>query len=165
MATTSRIPAVIDYLVTTCTADATLAALTFDDAVGVRVFDGTPPTAEYPKLALYLAVDDPDSDSQTAADGEQEWAALGALARDEQITVWCAAEAWYGDSSSVAAARTAAFGIVAAVETILRADGSLGGIVLFGAPGITGHRLQQAWGESGVRVRVAFRIDMKVRLR
>lgn len=165
MATTSRIPAVLDYLVAACTADATLAALTFADTIGVRVYDGDPPTAEYPKQALYIGVDDPDSDSQVVADGEQEWAALGALARDEHITLWCAAETWYGDSEAIGPARTAACAIVAAVETILRADGTLGGAVMFGAPGITGHRVQQAWAESGCRVRVTFRIEMKARLR
>lgn len=164
MPTTSRIPAVIDYLVATLAADTGLAALAFDDQTGVVVYDGTEPSDEAPKQALYVGVDDPDSDDQTVANGEQDWAGLGKGSRDEMITIWLTAETWYGDNA-VKPARDAAYAIVGRVEDITRADASLGGTVLFTLPGVTGHRLKQGWLEQiGCRARVTFRIDAKARL-
>ena len=160
MTLTSRIPAVIDYLVTTFTAAATLGAAT----PPVAVYDGPVVTDAPSQLNLWVGMDDPDSEeAPIGAESESEWGALGALARNEQITVHCVAEAWSGPTD-VAAIRTSAFGIVAAVETLLRADVSLGGTLPSGWCEVTGLQLRQNNVETGAVARVSFQINCRARI-
>lgn len=156
---TSKVPAVIDYLVATFTAAATLGQAT----PPVSVYDGpflqqTPTT-----LNLYVGLSDPDADEPVGANSEQTWAALGKQAIDEQLSVHCCAEAWSGDTA-LQPARVAAYQILAAVETIIRGDVMLGGLVLFCEPVAGGAELRQDQTDLGARVKVLFRIDAKARL-
>ena len=119
MTVTSRVPALIDYLVTLFTNDPTIGAAT----PPVTVYDGPPVTALNTPLTLYIGLTDPDSDAmEPMAESQQTWAALGRRGRDEIVTIHCVAEAWSG-SDTVQAQRIAAAGIVAAVETLMQADG------------------------------------------
>lgn len=155
MTLTSRVPAVLDYLVAAFTAAATLGAAT----PPVAVYDGPVATDAPEQLTLWVGMDDPDSeDAPAAAESESQWAALGNLAQDEEITVYCVAEAWSGDTD-VRTIRLAAYGIVAAVETLLRADATLGGTLPSGWCRVTGRRLRQNNVQTGAAARVAFRID------
>lgn len=156
---TSKVSAVIDYLVTTFTAAATLGQA----PTPVAVYDG-PFLAQTPtQLNLYVGLTDPDADEPIGANSEQTWAALGKQAIDENLTVHCCAEAWSGDTN-LQPARTSAYGIVAAVETIIRNDVMLGGLVLFCQPVAGGAELQQDQTDQGARAKVLFRIDAKARL-
>lgn len=111
--TTSRIPAVIDALVSTLT-----AALT-----GVQVLDG--PYISVPD-GDYLTVGwTPQGETTT---GGQTWAGLGNKARDEQIDVPCYCDSYSG-STVVSARRNAAFTLMAAAENALRSDPTLGGAI------------------------------------
>lgn len=160
MTTTSRVPAVIDYLVTTFTAASTLGAAT----PPVAVYDGPVVTDAPAQLILWVGMDDPDSEeAPISAESESEWGSLGALARNEQITVHCVAEAWSGPDD-VRAMRVAAFGIVAAVETLLRADVSLGGTLPSGWCEVTGMQLRQNNVTQGAVARVAFHINCRARI-
>jgi hypothetical protein len=158
--TTSRIPALIDYLVTTFTNAATLGQAT----PPVTVYDG-PQTTEAPaSLVLWVGLDDPDTDqvAPSAAASQQEWAGLGKQARNEISTIHCVAEAWTG-ADDIKGMRTAAFAIAGAVEDIVRTD-PFSGLALFPDPGVTGMELRQNNTQSGSQARVSFQIAFKSRI-
>jgi hypothetical protein len=158
---TSRIPALIDYLVALFTNAATLGAAT----PPVTVFDGPPTTGLDAPLKLFVGLSDPDNPAaEAAAESQQDWSALGRLGRDETITVHCCAEAWAG-TDDMKTVRVAATGIVAAVETVMQADSTqFGGNVLYPAPGITGLALLQNNTQQGAVARVAFDLIFRSRI-
>lgn len=157
---TSRVPAVVDYLVTAFTAASTLGAA----SPPVAVYDGPVTTRAPEQLLLWVGLDDPDSDGMaTGAESTQEWVGQGGIHRNEYITVHCAAESWSG-GTGIRAERLAAFAIVAAVEDLLRRDASLGGLVLFVDPGVTDLELSQNNTPDGAIARVAFKVTAKARI-
>jgi hypothetical protein len=157
---TSKIPALIDYLVATFTAASTLGQA----SPPVAVYDGPQTTLAPAQLILWVGLDDPDTDqaAPSAAAFEQEWAGLGKQARNEISTIHCVAEAWTG-SDDISGMRAAAFGIVAAVENIVRTD-PFSGLALFPDPGVTGGELRQNNPTTGAQARVSFQIVFKSRL-
>lgn len=160
--TTSRIPAVIDYLVTTFTAAATLGAST---SAPVAVYDGPQTTEASAPLVLWVGLEDPDAaGGARAADGTQDWAGLGHMAKNEQIIIYCAADAWYG-SDDIRTARLAAYTITAAVEAIVLADATLGGTVTIpGNASVTNMALTQDNTSRGALARVTFEITAQARI-
>ncbi len=157
---TSRIPATLDWLVDAFTAAATLGQAT----PAVAVYDG--PVAQYgaAPLELWVGLDDPDADdAPIGATGEQAWAGIGAMRKDETFQVYCCAVAWSGDTA-IRPVRTAAYEIVAAVEDIVRGDASLGGNILVTLNGVTGLALRQMNVDRGAVAQVQFRIDCKARI-
>jgi len=158
---TSRVPALIDYLVTLFTNDPTIGAAT----PPVTVYDGPPVTALNTPLTLYIGLTDPDSDAmEPMAESQQTWAALGRRGRDEIVTIHCVAEAWSG-SDTVQAQRIAAAGIVAAVETLMQADTTqFGGNVLFPDPGMAVVAWSQNTTTTGAIARAAFDLVFKSRI-
>jgi hypothetical protein len=158
---TSRIPALIDYLVTLFTNAATIGAAT----PPVTVYDGPPTTGLDAPLKLFVGLLDPDSPTaEPAAESVQSWAAIGRLGRDETITIHCAAEAWAG-TDDMRTVRVAALGIVAAVETLCQADTTqFGGNVLFPDPGIAAIALLQNNTQTGAVARAAFDLVFRVRI-
>jgi hypothetical protein len=160
MTLTTRIPAVLDYLVTTFTAASTLGTAN----PPVAIYDGPVVTDEPSRLILWVGLDDPDGEgAPTAADSDSTWAALGGMARDEQLSIHCVAEAWSGDTD-VRTIRVAAFGIVSAVENIIRANANLGGTLPAGWAEVTGMSLKQNNTTTGAVARVSFRIDCRARI-
>src|SRR5260370_36448917 len=90
---TSRIPALLDYLVGLFQNAATLGQA----VPPVTVFDGPATTELDPPLALYVGLADPDNPAtENAADSVQQWGAIGRLGRNETITVHCFAQARAG---------------------------------------------------------------------
>jgi len=158
---TSRLPALLTYLVGLFSNDATLGQAT----PAVSVFDGPPTTALDAPLKLYVGLTDPDSDAaEPAGESQQQWAALGRRGRDEIVTVHCCAEAWSGDDS-IANIRASVMGIVAAVETLMQADTTqFGGNVLFPDPGITAVMLSQNNTSTGAIARASFDLVFKSRI-
>ena len=161
MTVTSRIPALLDYLVTLFTNSALLGAA----VPPVTVYDGPPTTALDAPLKLYVGLPDPDNPAaETAADSVQQWGALGRLGRDETVTVHCCAEAWAG-TDDMRTVRLAVTGIVAAVEQVMQADTTqFGGNVLFPAPGVTALSLLQNNTQTGAVARVAFDLVFQSRI-
>lgn len=151
----SRVPSVLDYLVATFTADPTLGAA----STPVTVYDGPVATEDAPQLVLWVGLDDPDADGATlAADSTRQWAGLAG--QSENMIIYCAAEAWSG-GSSVSAERVRAYGIVAAVETLVRADQTgFGGNEMVANPGVTGAQLRQNDTKQGSQARVTFQIQL-----
>lgn len=153
----SKVPAVLSYLVATFAADSTLGTATS----AVAVYDGPVTTEEAAALVLWVGLDDPDSDGgQLAAQSERQWAGLAD--QNETITISCVAEAWSGDDD-IATQRVAAYGIVAAVETLVRADATgFGGNGVVANPGVTGSQLRQNNPKDGAQARVSFQIVLTV---
>lgn len=161
MTVTSRIPALLDYLVNLFTSAATLGQAT----PPVTVYDGPPTAGLDAPLKLFIGLTDPDNPgAEAAAESVQSWAALGRLGRDEMITVHCAAEAWAG-TDDMRTVRVSATGIVAAVEQVMQADTTqFGGNVLFPAPGIAAIALVQNNTQTGAVARVLFDLIFKSRI-
>ena len=160
---TSRIPALIDYLVTLFTNAATLGGAAAPATV--QVYDGPVTTALDAPLKLYVGWTDPDNTgSDAGADSQQVWAALGRFARDETVTIHCCAEAWSG-VDDLKTVRTAAAGITAAVETLMQADTTqFGGNVLFPDPGLTNVSLPQNTTGAGAIARQTFDLIFRCRI-
>jgi hypothetical protein len=161
MTVTSRLPALIDYLVNLFANDPTLGTAT----PPVTVFDGPPTTALDPGLALFVGLTDPVSQvPEPAGESQQTWAALGRRARDESVTIHCCAQAWSG-VDNIQTVRLAATGIVAAVETLCQADSTgFGGNILFPDPGVTALALTQSNESTGAVARVLFDLVFKSRI-
>jgi hypothetical protein len=158
---TSRVPALIDYLVTLFTNAATLGAA----VPPVTIYDGPATTALDAPLKLFVGLTDPDNPgAEPAADSVQEWAAIGRQGRNETITIHCCAEAWAG-TDDLKTVRISATGIVAAVEAVMQADTTqFGGNVLFPDPGVAGLALLQNNTDRGAIARVAFDLTFKSRI-
>ena len=148
--TTSRIPAVIDALVSTLTAALTTTA---------KVIDGplvTTPDGDYLTVGWT-----PDGQTTT---GQQEWAGLGNKARNEQIDVPCYCDSYSG-STTVSARRNAAFALMTAAENALRSDATLGGAIP--NPGwaqIGAYSEYQEQTDAGLAVGVVFHVLVTTRI-
>jgi hypothetical protein len=111
MTATSSVPATIDALV---------AALT---AAGVTAWDGPVITGDF-ENAVYVGYDgDPDGEF-LAVEMDQEWAGIGNKARSETFDIICCAYVLSGPPETKAC-RDTAYGLMATVETVLRADPSI----------------------------------------
>ena len=152
----SKVPAALDYLVSLFTAAPTLGQA----SPAVAIFDGPIVTGDAPGLILWIGMDDPDSDTApTAAHSDRDWAGLGG--QSETLTINCVAESWSGNDS-VSAARQSVYGIVAAVETLVRADAThFGGNGLTADPGVTSSDLRQNDTAQGSQARVVFSIILR----
>jgi hypothetical protein len=152
---TSRVPALIDYLVALFTGAATLGAAPAPGTV--TIYDGPATTELDPPLALYVGLTDPDNPAAEAAgDSVQSWGAIGRLGRNETSTIHCCAQAWAG-TDDLHTVRISATGIVAAVEVLMQSDTTqFGGNVLYPNPGITATSLLQNNTNPGAIARVAF---------
>lgn len=149
----SRVPAVMDYLVSLFTNAPALA--------GVAVYDGPVVTGEVAGLILWVGMDDPDSDTAPiSAHSDRAWGP-GLAGQSETLTINCVAESWSGNDS-VSAARASVYGIVAAVETLVRADTTqFGGNGMLANPGVTGSDLRQNDTQQGGQARVVFQIILE----
>ncbi len=158
---TSRVPPLLDYLVTLFQAAATIGLAT----PPVTVFDGPQTTGLDPPLALWVGLPDPDNTAaETAADFTQTWAAMGRLGRDEIITIHCCAQAWSG-VDDIKTVRLAVTGITSAVEVLMQADVTqFGGNVLYPAPGFASGSLTQNNTPDGVIARIPFDLTFKSRI-
>ena len=157
---TTAVPDVLDYLVATFTAAPTIGAAT----PPVAVYDGPVTTGEPNQLVLWVGLNDPDSiAAPIGAESQQEWVGVGARQRNEYVTVHCVAEAWAG-TTDVKSIRDDAYRIVAAVEVLLHADPTLGGLVLFTDNTMPQYQLRQNNTANGQLARVAFSIKAKARI-
>lgn len=113
----TRIDAVIDALVAALRADPSLS--------GVTVLDG-PPVTDDPLWEVVSIGFAWDAEDDRAAETTQGYHELGMTAkRDETVDVYCAVRVVNGDAD-VSTARARAVVLLGAVETVLRADPSLG---------------------------------------
>ena len=155
----SKVPALIDYLVTAFQASSALAALTLADTTGVAVYDGPPTTGLDAKLKLFVGLDDPDNEGAVSAGTfTQAISGLDASKRDEFSAVNCVAEAWAG-TDDVKTVRAAANSILAAVEGVIRGNSDqFGGNASLAEPGVTSGDWLQNNTLAGAFARVRFQI-------
>lgn len=124
MTTTSLLPAVIDYLVTTCTASAALGAA----SPAVVVVDGPNVTEDLlaNQRLLWIGYDRLNPAEPAAAAG-QDWPVLDAARTvDEDGEITCSAQFWSGDTT-VKPNRDGCAAIVEAVAALLRGTPAAGG--------------------------------------
>lgn len=155
---TSKIPDVIDALVSICGSASSLS--------GVKVYDGPVTTQEDAKQILWIGMDDPDSPTAPiGGEFSQQFPGLGTRQRDDDGMIHCVAECWSG-SSDVRSVRVEAFAIVAAVENLIRADATLGGTLsaVAGWAQVLSGQLRQNNTQEGAVARVAFQVQYKARI-
>ena len=152
MAITSRVPALLDYLVALFAGDPTLGAA----SPPVTVYDGPATTALDPGLKLFVGLTDPDADTiEEAAAWSQVRIDMG-TGRREDITIRCAAEAWSGDDT-ISGVRHSAQNIVAAVTALVRADVSaFGGNASYVPAAAASYSLTQNNTSVGAIARISF---------
>lgn len=152
---TTRVDAVIDALVALVTADSAFT--------GVGVHDGVP-VDDLVSFEEYLVVggDDVFADEwHTAATVDQGWHDLGsAAARDETVSVPCILEVYRGDDD-LPTARARAATLLGAVETLLRANRSLGLSDVFPQTEVAAASWRYRRSADGVGVRVEFTIAVR----
>jgi hypothetical protein len=112
----------MDYLLTACTA---AQATTLVDVV---VHDG-PPAVQPPGTNKHLVIGGEwtTADLSRAAAFATQETSMGNRSRNELVSISCQARSGWG-AEDMASRRAEAFGIVAAVEQILAADPTLGGL-------------------------------------
>ena len=112
----SQWPAVVAALLTQLSADGTLAG---------KVYDGIPVTAESIADGVFIGVV-LDEDTGDAGSIEQDWHEMGGIPpKDETGWIRCTVVSQRGDTD-LSVPRTAAFALLAAVESVCRNDYDLG---------------------------------------
>lgn len=163
MTTTSAVPAVTDYLVTT--APAFLPA-------GTTVFDGPQPSKATLAIENIMWIGHNRIDEHDpSAEGAQDWPVLDhGRTKDEDASIVCTARHWSGDPR-FKVHRDGAAALMAAVEIMLRGDvnsagpgdASMGGLVLWS--GVNGaFQWHQGQITGGAEALVSFRIIYRARL-
>lgn len=157
----SSIPRAIDGLVALCTAASGTGGL----LDGVTIVDGPSVTAPSDQLLLYIA-DTPVSGG-AGVFGTQDFATMPARERDETYSILCTAYARSGDTV-MKTERDRAFGVMAAVEKLVRpgypgSDITLGGAVQWCS--VSGRILYgPGQSQSGAVVRLTFEVVCRERL-
>ncbi|MFB7736169.1 hypothetical protein ACFC08_17645 [Streptomyces sp. NPDC056112] len=154
MAAPSRVPELIDALVAALQAS--------PDLKGVKVVDGPLITDSAANDWVYVGFDaDPEAIAPTAST-TQEWAGLGALAKNEDIQLTCAVLVRRGPTD-VRACRVRAFEVFGAVEAVVRADPSLG-LPPPTVCSISEHTIHTEQTDRGIQGRMPFTLSCKTRI-
>ena len=142
--------AVIEGLVTAFTA-----------AVEFQVYDGPNFDDSVEGTAVWVGYDPTDENAQAVVT-EQEWAEVGARAKNETGTVTCTVGAWSGDPSTTGRREDIAAAL-SALEAAHRADVTLGGACLYSNFGerVT---LHQQLTENGNEVLALFTVSFMSRI-
>lgn len=129
----------------------------------VRVYDGPYVTEEMPVDSVFVGYDgDPEGDLQ-AFTFEQDWAHAGYRAKDETLSIPCCVISYTGDANAVRDRRERVQALLAAIETALRADPTLGVSSTTRAQVRRG-ALHQEPTSDGVRARLVFWVDVDTRI-
>ena len=141
--------------------EATITALqaTLTDA-GITVLEA--PTADNPQQYALVGWDNPDNADQMAVTGDFTWAYIGHTTYDGMFTISVTTVGWNGDSL-LPQARTDALACMSAVETAVKADPTLGGVILF-ASTFTGVQLRQVNDSQGSRAYCHFGLECRIRV-
>jgi hypothetical protein len=133
----------------------------FTAAIEQPVYDGPNYDDSVESAAVWVGYDPTDENAQ-AVDSAQDWAEVGARAKNETGTITCTAGAWSGDSSTTARRELIA-GMLSALEAAHRADVTLGGACLYSNFGdrVT---LHQQLTENGNEVLALFTISFMSRI-
>jgi len=159
-ATSSAMGAAIDYL-------ATAAAAAFP--APIQVVDGpvVTDTMETATSRIWVGAD-PDNPDAPAAEGDQEFAALGARSRNETFAIVNTVDFWSGNTVA-APVRAGAFALLRTFELLIRGtngnpgDTRMGGAVLWSqiAGDVAYHQIDSSDGLIG---RIVFHVSCMARL-
>lgn len=159
MSSTSAVPALTDWIVSTTTASPLIGARNPDP---VTVYDGPIMLEQWPNYCLWVGCDEaflmPNGPGYAlAAESTQEWVGAGNRTRNDHPVIHCVADCWFGDGQ-IKAVRDGAYGILAAVEEWLRTNVKLIGSGVNGEPdpGVTNEKFYPAWTNKGPRGVLAF---------
>lgn len=131
------------------------------DLDGVEVVDGPQANSEAANEWLFVAFDgDAPDEGNEAASAEQSWMAF-AKTKQESAEVTCAVVARRGDTDIVSA-RARAYDILSDAEDSLRADLTLGGVVM--NSWISAHQYIPVITQGGAKVRVVFTVTYQAQL-
>lgn len=163
---TSAIPAAWSYLVSAAT-----TAFAGSNPP-VLICDGPKPIAELDDFQDRVTIgwDGDDEALITAVDGSQAFAALNrGITKDEDFEIVCSVTHWDGNNN-ISTARTAAFGLLATFEKLMRGyppngsgDVTLGNAVLFAGIG-GGIQVIPELSEQNAAVTIVFRVACRARL-
>ena len=163
----SRVPALIDWLVSAFQNAPALQALLVpalptQAAQAVVTYDGPVANDQDAKFVIWVGVTDPmNLAAEPAATFTQTRADLGNLTRDEQSEIHCVAADWTG-SNDFRTARLNASAILAAAETIIRSDTTqFGGNAALAAPGVSAGDLMQNTTQQGGVAWIPFTVIFK----
>ena len=168
MTASTQLPAVIDYLVTTCQASSSLGASTTAPVVVVDGPQVTPDLLENQRL-LWIGYDHLNPGAEAAA-ATQDWPNLDqARTLDEDGEIACSAQFWSGDTA-MKVNRDGCAAIVEAVATLLAGttisggpgDTQMGGLVFWSRVAAWAWAQQQNTG--GATAVCAFRIVYQARV-
>lgn len=127
----------------------------------VNVWDGPVVTGD-PTDSVFIGYDgDPEGEFASVV-GDEEWAGLGAKARDEQFEVVCSIVTLAGDGD-IAAARARIYALFAGVTGVLRVDPSLGQAPPFVAA-VKSPQLFIDPTPQGLQPRLVFHVAVKTRI-
>lgn len=147
------LPDVVDGLIAVATAGLT----------GITILDGFGNTDD-PGDYLMVGVDDPNTpDLARGGRARSDWRTVGqgGSTRREEGSVTCAAMSWNGEGD-LKSARDSAFATVAALETSLKTDPTIGGRVMFATT--NSHDYIPAVGDTGAEVIVVFTVSYVARI-
>lgn len=147
--TVPKFGAVIDALVTL--AGTTSAQAVYDGPVNITA----PPT----DFIVVGGTEDPDDEPSSF---DQLWNGLGAKTKNESGEVTCAILVGTGDEA-VKVSRDRALAILGEFETAVRADPSLGGVLVGGWAHVSSGRHTQRLNSQGLYVRVTFTVSYQTK--
>jgi hypothetical protein len=129
---------------------------------GIRIFDGIEIDMSYPGDAIAVGHDgNLDGDEVSASSIRQEYRPLGAISKFEHGSLSCFL--WSANGTvDIATRRSQAFTLLAAVESVIRADVSFNGLVQFSAMETGEIRYRQT--TNGVGVGILFTITYQSRI-
>lgn len=125
-----------------------------------EVYDG--PTVTIPTAVDFVVIggtEDPDDEPSSF---DQTWNGLGNRAKNESGEVTCAVLVGTGDDD-VKTARDRALSILGEIETAVRADPSLGGVLTGGWAHVSGGRHVQRLTTEGIYVRITFTVSYQTK--
>lgn len=136
----------------------------FDTATTATVTDG--PSTAFPAGSwVVVGGDGPVQEEEDAARSTQTWKGLGAMIRDEEITVTCACGYSTGNAeTAMNSTRDGAEAILAECEAALRANPGLDGFTTGGAAAIADITLRYVTNTSGYGAVYVFTVVIPVRM-
>lgn len=122
MTVTTKYPTMIDKIITALGAASSLA--------GVRIFDGAEVDESYPGNAIAIGHDGSVGDTEMQVGNIRNTPLDFSDVHEESGTINCSLWAWSGETS-FKNSRIAAFGLLSAVDTVIRADSTFSGTCFY----------------------------------
>lgn len=127
---------------------------------GVSIYDGPILDGSYPQKWVAVGHDGSEEGPTQAGQATNSYDQLGAKRMFEDGVINCTLAAWDGGDSP-SAKRIAAYSLLSAVDTVIRADPSFGGVVLYSGLGL--HTMTYSQDDLGIVCLINFTINYRAR--